>query len=580
MQKQINIGIEDYKKIIDTNGYYVDKTLLIKTLLDHRHEVHLIMRPRRFGKTLAMSTIQTFFEDARDLEGNKIDNSYYFKDKKIYSEGENYLQHIGKYPVITISLKAAKQPTFELSYRKICEQIANEFRRHQYALNLDILDKEEKDVYLSIMHKKAGYSDYCTALELLSHYLERYHNQKVLVLIDEYDVPLQISYYNGFYTLMVDFILSLFESVLKTNSSLLFGVVTGCLRISKESIFTGLNHPNESSVLDPLFADYFGFTTNEVEELLDYHSLSDYLPDVKDWYNGYLFGETEIYNPWSVLKCAQAILSGRNDIFKDYWANTSSNDILRDLIINSKNNTIREKFEALIQGGKLRVRVAEDLTYDMLKGSNDSIWSFLLFTGYLKKQEDVFENDEWFVDVVIPNKEVRNIYKRFFMEWFEDNVRQLDLTPFVKAMETGDCGTMTDFLCEQLENAISYFDSAESFYHGFLLGLLGTLQNYKAKSNREAGDGRPDIVLKGKRSKGIIFEFKIASKFKEMDSKCNEALKQIEDKHYDYDLEEDGYTDIKKYGICFYKKRCLVKTVVVPTITLPLPEITSASAFD
>ncbi|MCM1181727.1 MAG: AAA family ATPase, partial [Clostridium sp.] len=330
--KPIAIGIENYKEIVNKPYYYIDKTLLIQEILAKGGKVNLFTRPRRFGKTLALSMIKTFFEQDTDVQGNITDNRHYFDGMKISRAGEDYTKHMGQYPVISLSLKSAKQPDFDMAYKSLLDEIAKEYERHRYVLNGEALLEANKEKYSRIMERKAERIDYAKGLEFLSDCLKKYHKQNVIILIDEYDVPLENSYFAGFYEEMITFIRSLFESALKTNESLEFAVITGCLRISRESIFTGLNNLKINSILNQSYAEYFGFTQEEVEQMLtDYH-LSAKIDEVKEWYNGYLFGETEVYNPWSVINYVDTAVENTVAFPKPYWSNTSSNSIIRELI--------------------------------------------------------------------------------------------------------------------------------------------------------------------------------------------------------------------------------------------------------
>ena len=560
LKKGISIGIEDYREMVDKNFYYVDKTLLMKELLDNLTKVFLITRPRRFGKTLGLSTIRTFFEDERDLNGNKIDNVHYFTGKKIMAAGEAYTCHAGKYPVIKLSLKSAKQRDFDTAYKCIVNEIAEEYDRHSYLLKSDCLTEDEKKKYEIIRGEKAGYQQYAVALKFLSRYLERYHGKKTILLIDEYDVPLENAWFNGFYEEMIAFIRSLFESALKTNDHLEFAVVTGCLRISKESIFTGLNNLKIISVLNKTFGECFGFLSEEVETMLDFYGIGHCKETAKKWYDGYLFGESEVYNPWSVINYVDDTVSGTAKFPIPYWSNSSSNSIVRELVERA-DTQVRGEIESLIDGGTIEKPIHEDITYGDVYESQDNLWNFLFFTGYLKKRGERQVGEIRYLIMSIPNAEISYIYKNTILAWFDKKIRKNDMTPFMKAIESGDCEAFARFLSMQLLDTISFFDYKEDYYHGFLAGILKCFNKYRILSNRETGEGRSDLVMKDYEvgDKGIIIEVKVASKFSEMEKKCEEALAQIETLQYEQDLLEDGYQEIMKYGVCFFKKRCMVK---------------------
>ncbi len=557
--KPIPIGVEFYKQMISEEYYYIDKTLLIRDLLVQKNTVTLFTRPRRFGKTLAQNMLKTFFEKEMLPDGTVADNSVYFQGKKIMEAGEEYTKHIGQYPVIFLSLKSSKQPAFGTASEKLQKELIKEYRRHSYIMKGDFLLPSEKKEFLSLMEGTAPMSEYCTALQTLSKFLEIYHKQKTIILIDEYDVPLENAYFNGFYDEMVSFMRSFFESALKTNESLKFAIVTGCLRISRESIFTGLNNLKIVSVLDESYAEYFGFTQNEADSFLEYYGITQRRDELKNWYDGYLFGNTEVYNPWSVINYIYDIVHKNTEFPKPYWSNTSSNSIVHELIENADDNTKKE-LEGLVAGGTIEKPVHEDITYADIYKSQDNLWNFLFFTGYLKTVGKKFIGRQIYLLMTIPNEEIMYIYENNIQEWFNNRIKTSDFSGLYNSIISGDTKAFEDYLREQLHGSISFMDSAENFYHGFLLGLLGGLQGYEKLSNRESGEGRYDIVLKpyDERQPAIILELKRVQRFTEMEGMCQEALQQIEDKHYDVGLLDEGYMVIKKYGICFCKKSCMV----------------------
>ena len=559
MKKVIPIGFEDFKEIIDKGMYYVDKTYMIKELIEQYGKVNLFTRPRRFGKTLNLSMLRRFFEMEPDGEGGWIDNRYLFDGLKISDCGEHYMAHQGQYPVIKLSLKSAKQPSYELAYAMLRREIADEFSRHSYLLN-QIESDGGQIRYKLIMSDKGSDNDYADALRFLSNCLERYHKKKVIILIDEYDVPLENAYFQGFYDRMVAFIRSLFESALKTNDSLEFAVITGCLRISRESIFTGLNNLKIYSLSRYQFSDYFGFTQTEVMEMLKYYEIEDRFEEVKSWYDGYLFGNNEIYNPWSIINYVDGLCANQDSIVQAYWSNTSSNSIIRELIEEADLATKKE-IELLIAGETIEKPVHEDITYEDIHESKDNLWNFLYFTGYLKKISEHLEDDTIYVQLAIPNTEIRSIYKRTILAWFDKLIQKTDLTELIKAFEDGDCDKIGDFLSEQLMETISFYDYAENYYHGFLAGILKCQQRYEILSNRESGMGRSDIIMKEMKFRGraVILELKVSDSFCNMEHMCDLALQQIEEKQYEQSLLSEGCKSVLKYGICFYKKGCIVK---------------------
>ena len=393
----------------------------------------------------------------------------------------------------------------------------------------------------------------------LSKCLEIYHNKKVIILIDEYDVTLENAYFNGFYEQMVSFIRSLFESALKTNESLEFSIVTGCLRISKESIFTGLNNLKVVSVLDKSYAEYFGFTQDEVDNLLKNYGIAYKKDEVKKWYDGYVFGSTEVYNPWSVINYVSDIIHKDTNFPKPYWSNTSSNSIVRELIENA-DEIARCELEELVDDGTIEKPVHEDVTYEDVYASQDNLWNFLFFTGYLKTVDKKFKSDKVYLSLKIPNREIRSIYRDKVTEWFDNKIKNENFQGLVTAFEDGDCDKISDIITGQLMDTISFYDYKEDYYHGFLAGLLKHNKKYFIKSNRESGLGRYDLVLGTRRirqGRAFIIELKVAGSIRGLEKGCKNVLEQIEKFHYDSELLNEGYTNIDRYGICFYKKECL-----------------------
>ena len=559
-RKIISIGMEDFKEIINKNGYFVDKTRMLQQLLDSNSKVTLFTRPRRFGKTLNLSMIRRFFEDERLADGTAVDNRKLFDGLAISRCGEKYLQHQQQYPVISLSLKSAKQPDYEMAYGMLKKNIIEEFERHAYVLDGGCLTEREETIFRRTLKMEDDVQLYIDALKTLSGCLEKYHGKKCIILIDEYDVPLENAWFCGFYDEMTGFIRSLFESALKTNASLEFAVITGCLRISRESIFTGLNNLAVNTVLGPDFGDSFGFTDKEVEIMLKYYDRDEKLKEIRRWYDGYRFGEKEIYNPWSILNYVKNADYDPNMFPKAYWANTSSNSIVKELI-EEGSDEIRSEIEALIAGEYLEKPIHEEITYGDIHESEDNLWNFLYFTGYLTSCGTRYDGETTFLKMRIPNTEIRTIYKNTVLTWFDKKIKNTDLKPLVRAIEESDCDAMADIISEQLMDTISFFDYGESYYHGFLAGLLKAAGGYRIFSNRENGEGRTDLVMKTKmirNGKAVIFEIKTAKEFREMEEKCREALMQIEDRKYEEELRREGYIEILKYGICFFRKECIV----------------------
>ena len=559
--KKISIGVEDFKEIIEKDGYFVDKTLMIQSLIESNAKVTLFTRPRRFGKTLNQFMIRRFFEDERTEKGEKVDNGYLFDGLKIAECGEEILKHQQQYPVIFLSLKSAKQDDYQTAYACLIDEICKEFQRHSYVLQNE-MPVRSREIFERIALGRGSKEEYAKALGFLSECLAKYHGNNAFILIDEYDVPLENAYLHGFYDNMIGFIRSLFESALKTNPYLEKGIITGCLRISKESVFTGLNNLEIDSVLRTRYADSFGFTEAEVEAMLAYYGLQQELSEVKDWYDGYLFANTEIYNPWSILKYVNDRKDHVTAFALPYWSNTSSNSIVREMV-GEADEMAKADLETLINDGTIEKPVHEDITYGDIHQSQDNLWNFLFFTGYLKKiSERKDESGETlYLTMAIPNTEIKTIYKNSIAYWFEQRMKETDRSPLKHALETGDCEAAEDFINSQLADTISYYDYAENFYHGFMAGLLVNIGGYRVKSNRESGNGRPDIVMTESKFRGraMILELKISDTIQGMEKKCEEALTQMKEQKYESSLEDDGYQPILKYAICFFKKGCMVK---------------------
>ena len=559
--KPLPTGVDNFEKLITRGYYFVDKTLLIKELLDKKGDVNLFTRPRRFGKTLNMSMVQYFFEDARKDDGTKMDNRSLFDGLSIMESGERYLSHMGRYPVIALSLKSGKQPDFNLSRKMLIRQIADEYKRHRFILQGNLLEID-KIRYRNIMEECAKEEDYNDSLKFLSQCMEQYYGHKAIILIDEYDVPLENAFFAGFYEEMTAFIRSLFESALKTNSSLEFAVITGCLRISKESIFTGMNNMKINSILNKSYDEFFGFTEVEVMRLCDDYHLTHKFPLIKEWYNGYVFGNVNVYNPWSVISFIGDLQVDENELPASYWANTSSNSIVRTLIEMADDET-RSEIEQLIAGKTIEKQVHEDITYDEIYKTMDNLWNFMFFTGYFRRvgeRMDV-ETKQRYVELKIPNEEVKYIFRNKVLGWFQETINRKDLSVLYHALIRQDPATLEQELTELLMKTISFNDAYESFYHGFIAGVLSGMNGYTVKSNREGGRGRSDLYIKPvtRKKPAYVIEFKIAGKFSEMEAKAEDALEQIEDRNYCQELFDDGYGTVICYGISFFGKDCLVK---------------------
>ena len=552
--KPLPIGVEDFKRLVDNEYYFVDKTLMIKELLENKETVNLFTRPRRFGKTLNMSMLQRFFE------ATEKSNAYLFDGLKIAAYPE-YMAYQGQYPVISISLKSMKRASYQEAYFEYVKLLSDEFERHETILQSDAVSEEDKLEFQKIKKRIAEPKEYNSAVKLLSKCLQKVYQKNVIILIDEYDVPLENAYHEGFYDDMTNLIRSCFESALKTNPSLEFAVLTGCLRVSRESIFTGLNNLKTYSITKNKFSQYFGFTQKEMQEILQAFSLEQYAETIAKWYDGYRFGLTEIYNPWSVLNCIDSYLQNDMVACEPYWSNTSSNRIVKRLIEESNERT-KSMVEELINGTPIHTQIFEDVTYGTIDVNQDYIWSFLLFTGYLKIISCKTIGDETYYDMVIPNVEIKSIYKNTIRSWFIDHVNHDSRTDILESVIHADAEKLEDLLCTWLTNTISCFDEQENYYHGFVTGLVSGFNGYMVVSNRESGNGRFDLVVK-QRSRwhhAAILEFKVVEKYNQMTKACEDALRQIEEKDYEASLRDEQYENIAKLGICFCQKRCRVKS--------------------
>lgn len=558
--KPLPIGVDDFGKLITRGYYFVDKSLFVKELLDKKGDVNLFTRPRRFGKTLNLSILKYFFEDARDTDGEKLDNTYLFERLNIMKESDDYLSHMGQYPVISLSLKSGKQPDFEMALASLIDEIQKEFQRHKYILQGDALDEFQREKFENLCTNKATKIEYAKALEFLSRCLETYHKKKTIILIDEYDVPLENAFIEGFYNDMIDFIRSLFESALKTNSSLEFAMITGCLRISKESIFTGMNNLKIISILNHSFDEYFGFTDDEVHQICEDYGIPEKYDIFKNWYNGYVFGNANVYNPWSVIQFVDDLKENADCFPSSYWANTSSNSIVRKLIDIADEDT-KEEIEALIEGKTLTKPVHEDITYDEIYQTMDNLWNFMFFTGYFRKVSDWMDwSDNHYVELAIPNREVKYIFRRKILSWFDEKVKAKDRTRLMQAVVDCDAAVMEEEITELLLETISFNDAYESFYHGFLAGILAGMKGYIVKSNREGGRERSDLFIYPvtRRKAAFVVEFKVAKSIRELGQKAEEAIRQIKDRDYIKELNDNGYEVVHKYGIAFLGKDCQV----------------------
>lgn len=554
-KKKLPIGIENFEEIRKEDFYYIDKTGLIIELLHNWGAVNLFTRPRRFGKSLNMSMLEHFFS----LDGDKS----IFEGLKISKETALCEEYMGKYPVISISLKGIDALNFETAFERAALLVGRVASKVYYLLDSDALNEQDKMNYRKLLDDHMTEAIFGDSLRVLSELLEKHHGTKVILLIDEYDVPLAKAHANGYYDQMVSLIRSLLGEALKTNNSLKLAVLTGCLRISKESIFTGLNNLKVLTVADERFDEYFGFTDKEVRELLEYYDVADHYEEVKRWYDGYQFGNEEVYCPWDVLNHCDRIRSEPHVQPENYWINTSSNDAVKRFIQESANATTKREIERLVAGEVIMKEIHQELTCSEIYQTIDNIWSLLFTTGYLT-QRGKAEGRQ--MKLAIPNLEIRDIYVTQIMEFFKENVREDGemLNRFCDALRNKDVENVEKIFTEYLRKTISIRDTAvrtdmkENFYHGVLLGILGLKTRWGISSNREMGEGYADILVEPDTGDmGIIIEVKYAHDG-DMDAACKEALRQIEYTRYEDDLSDDGVENILKYGIVCYKKRCRV----------------------
>ena len=557
---RLPMGIEDFEEMRTMGYYYVDKTGLIRTLLEHFGKVNLFTRPRRFGKTLNMSMLKYFFETGSD--------STLFDGLEISGEKELCDEYMGKFPVISISLKSVEGDTFEIAKKKMCSVIGDEASRFCLLAQSDRLSEIDRQQYIKLItlndQGEFAMSDELleNSLLILSRFLRKHYGQKAIILIDEYDVPLEKAYQSGYYDVMVRLIRVLFGQALKTNSSLYFAVLTGCLGISKESIFSGFNNFNVYTVKDVRYNEYFGFTDQEVREILNVYGLMEQYHVIKEWYDGYRFGDLGIYCPWDVVMYCDDLRDGNAAEPRNYWVNTSSNDIIRRFVSKAKSIT-RSEIELLIEGGSIKKEIHQELTYRDLDSDIDNLWSLLYTTGYLTK---CGQDGTGMTELVIPNKEIRWIFVQQIQQWFKEEARKdmQKLESFCTAFLENDVAAIEEGFNAYLKKTISIRDSnvkkemKENFYHGILLGLFGNMDGWEVKSNVESGEGYSDISIEvEEREVGIVIELKYAEGAA-LDAGCREALRQIKDRNYEEALVDDGMKTIHRYGIACYKKRCRV----------------------
>ena len=550
LTKKLPVGIDSFEKLRREDFYYVDKSRMIVDLMANWGEVNLFTRPRRFGKTLNMSMLKCFFEIGTDKS--------LFDGLRVSEEKELCEKYMGKYPVVFVSLKDVDGLTFEDAYDMLREIIRKECVRLQFLMDSDALTDAEKEPMKRLLGNRPERVDIKNSLALLCSLLEKHYGQKPILLIDEYDVPLDKAYYHGYYPQMIDLIRAMFQAALKTNSSLFFAVLTGCLRVSKESIFTGLNNLKVCSISDVKFDEFFGFTDEEVRAMLSAYGLESHYEETREWYDGYRFGGQDVYCPWDVINYCDDLRSDPQTEPKAYWLNTSGNAMVRALVDKSADGTTQMEIERLIEGETITKTLNEQLTHNEINSSINNIWSLLYMTGYLTTTQRPSGGR---YALRIPNREVREIYMKQVLSWFEDKASaETDkLTNLYAAFETGDVDTIKEILDEQLLDTVSFYDARESFYHGFLLALLSTCANWNVSSNIETGKGRSDILVSRKDRKiGFVVEVKDVKDEEKLESACEAALRQIDERDYTAILRRFRVKEIHKYGIAFWDKECRV----------------------
>ncbi len=550
INKKLPVGIEFFDEMRREDFYYVDKTGLIIDLLANWGKVNLFTRPRRFGKTLNMSMLKCFFE----IGGDKS----IFDGLAVSKEKELCDAYMGKYPVVFVTLKGVDGLNFEDAYELLRRIIYEEASRLQFLMDSPRISDTDREQLRVLLERKDTRADIAGSLKLLCTLLEKHYAQKPVLLIDEYDVPMDKAYAHGYYNQMIDLIRSMFGAALKTNDSLFMAVMTGCLRVSKESIFTGLNNLMVHSISDVDFNEYFGFTDAEVRKMLADYGLDTHYEDMRAWYDGYRFGAQDVYCPWDVINYCYALRVDSEAEPKAYWLNTSGNELVRSLINHARTGTTRMEVEELIEGKTITKLINEQLTHNEIDQSIDNIWSLLYMTGYLTVTKR--PSGGWY-ELRIPNHEIRQIFMRQVLAWFRDKARAetQQLTDLYAAFERGDAETITRYLNRQLITTVSFYDAHESFYHGFLLALLGACADWQVSSNAETGRGRSDIIAEREDGTlGFVVEVKQVRDPRKLDEACDTAMRQIEEKDYTAVLRRFGVEEIWMYGIAFCDKRCRV----------------------
>lgn len=549
---KIPVGISDFEEIRQNGYYYIDKTGLVEEILKTpATKVTLITRPRRFGKTLGMSMLANFFDiekDSRSLfQGLEISNN------KVLCE-----KWMNQYPTLFLSLKDISGNDFEDAYERLCFAIAEFCIEHSYLCESKKIEETYKEIFQKLKKSQGSKTDIQNSLWVLMKMMQIYYGKSVILLLDEYDVPIAKAQTNGYYKEMLDVVGAMLSKALKDNQALQFAYITGCLKISKESIFTGTNNFVSDTISGERFNEYFGFTKDEVDRLLKDLNFLNHSEQVRSWYDGYHFGKIDVYCPWDVLCYVNKLMFEPDAKPENFWENTSHNDIIREFL-GRQEFDVTDKFEMLLSGKEIKVKVEENLTYDNLTASEENLWSVLYLTGYLTSSDIKNETKDSYTHLKIPNKEVKDIFKKSVLQWFNETTTESDRTRLFQIMWAGKEEELTNMISDLLFMTISYHDYEESFYHAFLAGLF-SYAGYVVESNKENGLGRSDIVIKDKKNRrAVIFECKIAKTYDKMKEKCEEALQQIETMQYAKKIQMQGYREVIRYGICFWKKDCMVK---------------------
>lgn len=555
MKKGLLIGTSDFKRYIDGNGYFVDKSLFIKQVLDNKSTVQLITRPRRFGKTLNMTMLRYFFEDGKE------DNSYLFKDLEV-SKHSDIMKYQEKYPVIYLTFKDIKFSDWDTCFEALKEEMRKVYYKFKDILDLNEISEFEKKIFNKILCEEGSLKETINSLKNICEYIFKATGKQIIVLIDEYDTPIHSAYFNGYYDKIIEFMRGFLGGALKDNVYLEKAVITGILRVSKESIFSGLNNITSNTIIDYNFQDCFGFTEKEVENLLKYYDLEYDINEVKSWYNGYIFGKTVIYNPWSIINYTAN--HGRG--LMAHWVGTSDNAII-DELISKGDKSVKISLEELMNGNGITKRIKEDVNLRDIEGNPENVWSFLLFNGYLKAISKSYDENGLLCELKIPNKEVKYLYNDIILKWGSKVITTSDFELMLKYLVTGDIDSFSDYFKEYVLNSMSYFDVAgeesEKVYHAFVLGMLVALsKDYKVKSNRESGLGRYDVMIipKDKNKNGIIIEFKKFNSSREetIEEAAENAINQIKNKNYKQELLDEGIKNIIEIGIAFKGKEVRV----------------------